>query len=196
MIRICSMVVALASTTALAHGPLPKVDVCHWSKDTQTFEVINISEHALEPHLTNHGDAFPGAFWADNDGDGYGGSDQFDACPQIGYVTSSNDCDDTNPNVNPGMNEVPYNGLDDDCDPSTPDDDLDGDGYGIATDCDDSNPNINPGMDEVTGNGLDDDCDPGTLDDPGDCSTAPGTASWAWLVPFAAFAVRRRKPSR
>ncbi|MCK6518871.1 hypothetical protein L6R46_27905, partial [Myxococcota bacterium] len=43
------------------------------------------------------------------------------------------DCDDTNPDVKPGAEETAYNGLDDDCDESTPDDDLDGDGF-IATD--------------------------------------------------------------
>ena len=46
------------------------------------------------------------------------------------------DCDDSNPNINPGMNEIPYNSIDDDCNPSTLDDDLDEDGYNIILDCD------------------------------------------------------------
>lgn len=39
--------------------------------------------------------------------------------------------------------EIPYNGLDDDCDPLTLDDDLDGDGFINALDCDDQNSEIN-----------------------------------------------------
>jgi hypothetical protein len=81
-----------------------------------------------------------------------------------GYSTLD-DCDDTNPNLNPDMVEVPYNGLDDDCNPSTPDDDLDGDQYILATDCNDNDANINPGQTEIAYNSLDDDCNPSTVDD-------------------------------
>ena len=88
--------------------------------------------------------------FTDLDGDGY---------------TSLEDCDDTNPDINPNQVEEPYNGLDDDCDPTTPDDDLDQDGFNNDLDCNDDNPNINPDQIEEPYNGLDDDCDPTTLDD-------------------------------
>lgn len=61
------------------------------------------------------------------------------------------------PDVNPV--EVPYNGLDDDCDPETLDDDLDQDGFLLIDDCDDTNPDINPDATEIPNNGIDEDCD-------------------------------------
>lgn len=61
--------------------------------------------------------------------------------------------------VSPLFPETPYNGLDDDCDPTTPDDDLDEDGFPIAEDCDDENPDINPDAEEIPNNGIDEDCD-------------------------------------
>ncbi len=81
---------------------------------------------------------------SDIDGDGY-----FDNV----------DCDDTNVSVNPGAIEVPYNGLDDDCDPMTLDDDLDQDGFLMIDDCDDLDPLINPLATEIPNNGIDENCD-------------------------------------
>ncbi len=80
----------------------------------------------------------------DNDGDGF---------------FASEDCDDDNPNINPGVEEEPYNGIDDDCNEATPDDDLDGDGFGIDEDCDDENEDVYPGAVELAENGIDEDCD-------------------------------------
>ena len=65
--------------------------------------------------------------------------------------------------VNPGLTEVPYNGKDDDCNATTLDDDLDSDGYPIATDCDDNDPGINPSAIEIC-NGIDDNCN-GSIDE-------------------------------
>ncbi|MBN2373503.1 putative metal-binding motif-containing protein, partial [bacterium] len=74
------------------------------------------------------------------------------------YVTDNTDCDDNDPEVNPGKTEIPYNGKDDDCNPATPDDDLDGDGYLKIDDCDDNDPEINPAAQEIY-DGLDNNCD-------------------------------------
>ncbi len=74
------------------------------------------------------------------------------------------DCNDNDPLINPGALEIPYDGIDNDCNPATRDDDLDGDGYLHVTDCDDTNAAVNPGATEIHYNLLDDDCDPGTLD--------------------------------
>ncbi len=68
------------------------------------------------------------------------------------------DCNDENAQVNPGMTELPYDGLDNDCDSSTPDDDLDGDGHASASDCDDDDPAVHPDAEELC-DGVDQDCD-------------------------------------
>ena len=106
-------------------------------------------------------------WYADIDADGYGDANVSLAhCSQpLGYVSDNTDCDDNNANINPGKTEIPYNGIDDDCDALTLDDDLDSDGYINANDCDDTNANINPGKTEIPYNGIDDDCDALTLDD-------------------------------
>ena len=77
-----------------------KVDVCH------NGHINNVSINAVPAHQ-GHGDA------VDMDGDGY-----FDMANDC---TSGVDCDDTDAAVNPGATEICNNGIDDDCNPNTPD---------------------------------------------------------------------------
>ena len=82
-----------------------------------------------------------------------------------GFTVDQGDCDDDDPDVNPGADEIPYDGKDNDCDPSTRDDDIDEDGFGIEDDCDDDDDDVNPDTEEEAYDGKDNDCDPSTRDD-------------------------------
>ncbi len=111
-------------------------------------------------------------YYADADGDGFGGSDfSTVSCDAVsGYVDNSDDCDDLQASVYPGAEET-CDGVDQDCDGTADNDavdpsdfypDSDGDGYGDLNgtaesacdapsgtvdnnaDCDDTNADINP----------------------------------------------------
>ncbi len=82
------------------------------------------------------------------------------------------DCDDTDPNVNPGAtDDLCPDGVDQDCDgedaPPDPtilcaEADADRDGYPRYYDCDDADPNIHPGVpepDDSCQDGVDQNCD-------------------------------------
>ena len=57
-----------------------------------------------------------GTLYQDADGDGYGNpAVSIVGCSQSGYVTNNTDCDDTIFAVNPGVTEILYNGVDDNC---------------------------------------------------------------------------------
>jgi hypothetical protein len=113
-----------------------------------------------------------GTFYADADGDGFGGSAfVFEGCESpAGYVTDTTDCDDLDADISPAGVEM-CNGVDDDCDAEIDEDsaadvvtwyaDTDADGFGDsattdigceqpvgyvadATDCDDSDGSVTP----------------------------------------------------
>ncbi|MBN2493341.1 MAG: thrombospondin type 3 repeat-containing protein [Deltaproteobacteria bacterium] len=93
----------------------------------------------------------------DVDGDGYTDED-----------CGGTDCDDTDPTIHPGADEICGDGIDQDCDgedlPCGCVTDADGDGYISeydcgGPDCDDTDPAVHPGAQEICGDGVDQDCD-------------------------------------
>ncbi len=76
-----------------------------------------------------------------------------------GTTENEGDCDDTDSSVGPGSDEIYYDGIDNDCDESTVDDDADGDGSTYGDDCDDTDASAYPGADEDRTDGVDNDCD-------------------------------------
>jgi len=75
-----------------------------------------------------------------------------------GYSIADGDCDDNDSAINPGAEDIPNDGIDQDCDGSDAID-VDEDGYLAEDDCDDTNAAINPGATDIPGNGIDEDCD-------------------------------------
>lgn len=115
----------------------------------------------------------------DDDGDGY--CDDPSSCLQPGVLPG--DCNDGDPNVNPGMEEIMGNGIDDNCDGTVDNGTTDGDGDGYSVDgedCDDNDATVYPGAIELV-DLKDNNCngfiDEGTVafDNDGDgfCAQAP-----------------------
>ncbi len=113
-------------------------------------------------------------WWADVDGDGYGGNAYVVACegPE-GYTATDGDCDDSDASVHPDAEEVFYDGVDQDCD-GAGEYDADADGYDSdehgGVDCDDGDDGVHPGAQETLCDGIDQDCDgqDARLGEPGD----------------------------
>ena len=82
-------------------------------------------------------------------------------CTDAGEADNDDDCDDTNGSRFPGNSEIPYDGIDQDCDEADLTD-VDTDGFDAVAaggnDCDDNDPAIFPGAAETPDDGIDQDC--------------------------------------
>jgi len=144
-------------------------------------------------------------FYKDGDHDGYGVSQSICACAPNGNYTADNvlDCNDSNADVNPDVEEDCLTiGMDDNCNGTANDmdaqncgpwfEDKDGDGFGIGMavcicgpqsiytapngdDCNDSNEQVFPGKKETCATSYDDNCDGDSND-----VDADGCTPW-WL---------------
>ncbi len=135
-------------------------------------------------------------YYRDADADGFGDARSVirssAPTPPAGYSRNGEDCNDSNPAVNPRSTEICGDGLDNNCDgvvdgPNCPRllyFDGDRDGFGdprrvmavapaalapvgyvtVGGDCNDANPMVNPGAREICGDRLDNNCN-GTVDE-------------------------------
>ena len=93
-----------------------KTEICHFSADTGLLHVIGVDNSAVERHFANHGDVPPGAYWLDDDGDGFGDPNgPTDRCPNVGFVANDHDCNDQDSGTNPAATD-PCAGGDQNCD--------------------------------------------------------------------------------
>ena len=136
-------------------------------------------------------------WFLDQDGDGFGNATELvNTCsPPENYVDNDGDCDDTDPEIAPNIEEI-CDGIDNNCDDEVDEDllllffwDADEDGFGdedtiveaceegpkitlTGGDCDDIDPLINPDATEIC-DGEDNDCN-GVADD----GLVNGAATW------------------
>ena len=117
MVKLLVVVATLVMVSGVALAKGQKTDICHWDEDEGIFFVINISVKAADKHIANHGDVYPATWWVDADGDGYGDPDSVtDPCPNEGLVDNADDCNDGDAAVNPGVDEICGDDIDNNCD--------------------------------------------------------------------------------
>lgn len=124
-IRELASLILLASPLA-ASASSGKVDICH-NTGSGGVVMLNVSSSAVAAHFSKHGDYYPGIWYTDADGDGYGADASATvAClAPAGTVDTGGDVDDTDPTVYPGAPDT-CDGVDNDTDGDTDEDAITG----------------------------------------------------------------------
>jgi MYXO-CTERM domain-containing protein len=139
--------------------------------------------------------------YRDRDGDGVGIGEPTTLCgfPPVGASLVGGDCDDRSADRFPGNPEVPYDGVDQDCDDLDLVD-VDADEVPWPDDCDDEDASVYPNAKEVEGDGIDQDCTGfdatsalvGGAGVTCGCASGPGGGGAPWLGLVGLVALRRR----
>ena len=94
-----------------------------------------------------------------------------------GFCAEEDDCDDSDPYVNPDAQEACGDNVDNNCNGSTDEGcgctDADGDGFCVGEECNDADPDINPDADEICDDGVDNNCND-QIDEGCSCTDADG----------------------
>jgi len=148
----------------------PAGNDCHDADATvypDADEVCDGVDNDCDGQVDDNGAIDAPTWYQDADVDGYGAVGSGVTTCQSPYSIAvrnvDGDCNDADVAINPGAQEIPYDGIDQDCDGADLTD-VDGDGYASnatdgGMDCDDNNTAINPGATEVCGNSVDENCD-------------------------------------
>ena len=91
-----------------------------------TYTIVSVTDNNLLEGTNNSGAAtisvsqqYP--FYVDADGDSYGTGDSILFCavdantPPLGYAVLNGDCNDLSASINPNASEIPFNGIDENC---------------------------------------------------------------------------------
>jgi hypothetical protein len=144
-------------------------------------------------------------YYPDSDGDGFGDENGLptttcDGAPP-GTVADNTDCDDSDASIHPLAQEIPYDGIDQNCDGADADD-VDEDGYPGGPDCDDEDPRVNPGAEEIADDGIDQDCSGFDLEttltggEPITCACNAAGAGPPWMLSLWVLVFARRRVGR